>query len=75
MRTVPGNRGVSSPGGARGFDGGTARKRSWGVLAGKGPVAGRWVKAAGRIDAPDTLAALQIESIKTVTKPALPYEY
>lgn len=38
-------------------------------------VTGRWVKTAGRIDAPDTLAALQIESMKTVTKPALPYEY
>jgi uncharacterized repeat protein (TIGR03943 family) len=32
-------------------------------------VTGSWVKSAGSVDAPDTLAALQIESMQTVANP------
>jgi uncharacterized repeat protein (TIGR03943 family) len=38
-------------------------------------VTGRWVQSAGRVDAAGTLAALQVESLQAVKKPALPYEY
>jgi uncharacterized repeat protein (TIGR03943 family) len=38
-------------------------------------VTGSWVRSAGSLDAPDTLAALQIESMQAVAKPARPYEY
>jgi uncharacterized repeat protein (TIGR03943 family) len=38
-------------------------------------VTGTWVRSAGSLDAPGTLAALQVESMQTVTKPARPYEY
>jgi uncharacterized repeat protein (TIGR03943 family) len=38
-------------------------------------VDGHWVKSAGSVDAPDTLAALQIESMQTVTAPAQAYEF
>lgn len=37
-------------------------------------VTGRWVHSAGRLDEPGTLAALQIESVQAVNKPAQPYE-
>jgi uncharacterized repeat protein (TIGR03943 family) len=37
-------------------------------------VTGRWVRSAGSIDAPETLAAVQIESMQTVTAPARTYE-
>lgn len=38
-------------------------------------VTGHWVKSAGSVDAPDTLAALQVESMETVTPPAQSYEF
>jgi uncharacterized repeat protein (TIGR03943 family) len=37
-------------------------------------ITGRWVRSAGSIDVPDTLAALQVESMQTVTAPARTYE-
>lgn len=37
-------------------------------------VTGNWVKSAGRVEDSDTLAALQIESMQTVARPARPYE-